>query len=577
MLEDTCSDDEERHVDASQACFVLHKLSRSSSSSEISPRKTASSAKRKRNAKQNIPPSSLPPCFRDEPPEYGVWRMEAFKQTWIDIENNIKEVFEVLNTKIFNEIQKFVHDKVFYDAQLELYLSPKSSSSRYTVGNARASKQIHAAFLRLRNVDSSDHTKTFVQLKLHLKKSNCHVASLLPYNFSSRGGVGAPLHTMMKQIVGITPDTADMDILASWYRAESDVKCPIVIIIEDAELCNSMVLAEFIVILSEWIAEIPLVLIMGMATSGEAIRKLLPGSAARHLHVHNFMFPSPDEYLEGIIEGVLLKGTPLFTVGCDALSFLFTQYQKYDSTVISFLRALKVACMEHFITQPLSFLCASLASNPAQTITEPHLHYASMLPSLQSKQSRNESDIQTELKVALKELGEQKERWNSTVACLLAVSNLVGMDFMKVFLEILEQQSCRTWFNEGNTAMDGRIFQQEHHNVANLSYTLLKKLRDASESTLHKVLTKWIEHTKGIQESGEEGGVMREHVKERRRPSAREKDGEVRTSLAGQPMLNKSSDTRLHNSAKTCHNGGIGNEPLCSTPISSTTPKNEGR
>ncbi|KAI5059520.1 hypothetical protein GOP47_0025839 [Adiantum capillus-veneris] len=497
MLEDPCSDDEATlpsHGDASQACFLLHTFSRTSSSAELSPRNVTFSAKRKRNTKEAIPP--LPPCFPDEPQEYGVWRMQAFKQTWMDIETNVKEVFEVLNTKIFKEIQKFVHNIVFYDAQLELYLYPKTSSSGgYTSGNARASKQIHAAFLRLRNVDSSDHTKTFVQLKMHLKKGNCHVANLLPYNFSSKGGAGAPLHTMMKQIVGISPDTADMDILASWHRAESNAKCPIVIIIEDAELCNSIVLAEFIVILSEWIAEIPLVLIMGMTTSGEAIRKLLPGSAARHLRVHSFMFPSPDEYLEGVI-GVLLKGMPVFTLGCDALSFLLIQYQKYDSTVISFLRALKMACTEHFVSQPLSFLCRS---NPVQTLVEPHLQYASMLPSLQSKQSVTDSDIRNEMDVALKELIEQKERWNSTVSCLLALSSLVGMDYVKIFLEILEL-SRRAWVNDGNTAMDDNRFHHEHHNQANLLSSLIKKLRDASESTLHKVLTKWIEHTESIQE-----------------------------------------------------------------------------
>lgn len=100
---------------------------------------------------------------------------------------------------------------------------------------------------------------------------------------------------------------------------------------------------------SEWIAKLPLVLIMGMATSGEAIQNLLPGSAARHLHLHNFMLPSPNEYLEGILKGVLLKPTPVFTIGSEVLNYLLIHYQKYDSTVTSFVRALKVCSSRLFI------------------------------------------------------------------------------------------------------------------------------------------------------------------------------------------------------------------------------------
>lgn len=40
-----------------------------------------------------------------------------------------------------------------------------------------------------------------------------------------------------------------MDILASWHRIPENAKHPIVIIVEDAELCNAEVLADFIITL----------------------------------------------------------------------------------------------------------------------------------------------------------------------------------------------------------------------------------------------------------------------------------------------------------------------------------------
>mgnify|MGYP002775459534 FL=1 len=79
-----------------------------------------------------------------------------------------------------------------------------------------------------------------------------------------------------------------------------------------------------------------------MATSVDAMRRLLPASAARRLHVHTFTLPSPNEYLEGVIKATLFNPTILFDICCDTLKFLIAYYEKYDSTVTSFLRALKV-------------------------------------------------------------------------------------------------------------------------------------------------------------------------------------------------------------------------------------------
>lgn len=514
---DASSDEEitAKEDDSSQACFVLRSGGSKNTmgcsvTNEQSPKKSTTCGKRKRAAKQDML-LFMPPSFTDEPDECGVWRMEAFQITWKNIEESIKEVFEVHNTKVFRQIQKFVHDTLFCDAQLELYLSPKTSKSASTCSSARVSKQLHAALLYLRNVDSSDHTTTFIELKNYLKKHDCHVANLLPHNFSSKAGVGAPLYSMMKQIVKISPDTADMDILTSWHRDAANVKFPIVIIIEDAELCNSMVLTDFIVILSEWIVALPLVLILGMATSREAMQKLLPASAARRLHVHTFTLPSPNEYLEGIIKGVLLNPTLSFDIGCDALRFLLSHYQKYDSTVTSFLRALKMACMEHFLSQPLSFLCTKPLEPSNQTHLEEVsnslkgtlLQYASMLPSVKSKQFDDGHDIGKEIAMALCMLKEQKGRLSTTLHCLLTAGKLLGMDFLKILSEILELQTQKilpNYIGHESVISNGDGFRMGHHEYTSAITSLLKKMRDAPEPTIQSVLTKWMKLTENLTE-----------------------------------------------------------------------------
>ena len=93
---------------------------------------------------------------------------------------------------------------------------------------------------------------------------------------------------------------------------------------------------------SEWLSQLPIVLVLGMATSVDAMRKLLPASAARHLHVQAFTLPSPNKYLEGVLKATLLNPSVFFNICCHTLKFLIGYYEKYDSTVTSFLRALKV-------------------------------------------------------------------------------------------------------------------------------------------------------------------------------------------------------------------------------------------
>ncbi|KAJ8429098.1 hypothetical protein Cgig2_018991 [Carnegiea gigantea] len=148
---------------------------------------------------------------------------------------------------------------------------------------------------------------------------------------------------------------ADMSSLASWYCGRGDSK-PVVIIIEDMERCCGSILTDFILMLSEWVVKVPTFLIMGVATTLDAPRSILSSNALQRLCPTKFVLGSPGEKMDALIEAVLLRPCSWFSLGHKVALFMRDYFLKHDGTLASFIRALKIACMQHFSTEPLSFL-----------------------------------------------------------------------------------------------------------------------------------------------------------------------------------------------------------------------------
>ncbi|KAJ7561744.1 hypothetical protein O6H91_03G039500 [Diphasiastrum complanatum] len=190
-------------------------------------------------------------------------RMEAFAIIWENIEKVIQDTLAAQHMYIFKKLQQWVLDRQFHDAQLKLYYANAGKASIIDSCNATrsslrqsqrmgvASNRIHTALLFVGAIDSSDSRAIFDGLTTYMKEHDCHVASLRPHNLSSKAVIHGALRSLLKQFTQHNPDTTDMEILAAWHTENSDQNSPIVIIIEDAECCNSMVLAELIIVLRD--------------------------------------------------------------------------------------------------------------------------------------------------------------------------------------------------------------------------------------------------------------------------------------------------------------------------------------
>lgn len=109
---------------------------------------------------------------------------------------------------------------------------------------------------------------------------------------------------------------------------------------------------------------------MGVATTLDAPRNILPSSVLQHLHLSKFHLGSPSEKMDAIVEAVLVRQSFGFCVGYEVAAFMRNYFLRQDGTLTSFIRALKVgdsvfsitatSCCPYHLTFPI--MCLSQSS-----------------------------------------------------------------------------------------------------------------------------------------------------------------------------------------------------------------------
>ncbi|KAL0309729.1 UNVERIFIED_CONTAM: Origin of replication complex subunit [Sesamum radiatum] len=313
-----------------QPFFVLHKAS--------PPRKSAAKTRRR------IDLSPKPSDSSTEENDDNL-RLETFNSLWSKTESIIKDVLKNLNANVFDEIDKWVHVS-FTAIRACRKLDCFSATSPYPILNsasiaaAGASRQIFTGLLFTKNMEFVDDILTFADLGVHLRSNGCYVANLTSLDFSAKSGVGGCLKTLLRQFLMVGIDAPDMSILASWYTEQENCESPLVVIIDDVERCCASVLADFLIMLREWVVKIPLILILGVATNVDALRNILCSNVCSYLSVREFTLGTPAERMDAVIESVLLRSES-FSIGKQVSTFLRNCFLRHDGTLTLFIRSLK--------------------------------------------------------------------------------------------------------------------------------------------------------------------------------------------------------------------------------------------
>ncbi|XP_056683459.1 origin of replication complex subunit 3 isoform X2 [Spinacia oleracea] len=362
-----------------------------------------------------------------------------------------------------------------------------------------------------------DDQLTFEELGNHLKSSGCHVANMSSLDFSAKNGIGGCLTRLLRKFLKVTLDDADMSILASWYCGHMECT-PVVLIIEDMERCCASVLSNFILMLSKWVVKIPVILLMGVATTFDAPGNMLSSNALLCLRTCKFVLGSPTQRMDAIAEAVLLRPCSWFSVGHKVALFMRDYFLKHDGTLTSFIRALKIACMEHFSSEALSFLLKDIdAEDDFQEIwKEKHAFIQDMVLKYSSELLSCRSDnvgapTSENLVQAIGELKRLHQRWATVVKCLQEAGKLQRVRLLDLYSEALDPDVHRSMIsdNQGESSSRNGSFSSQHGGFSKRTSTFkaVHKVRDLPSAALSELLNSWERHAVDICE-------IRDKVKE---------------------------------------------------------------
>ncbi|XP_024969052.1 origin of replication complex subunit 3 [Cynara cardunculus var. scolymus] len=444
-------------------------------------------------------------------------RMKNFHNAWVKIESTIKDVLHNINADVFNEIDGWVHRSFGAICSSGKPDTNKATCS-YPIVTDVTAKQIFTALVVMNNMEFVDDLQTFADLGIHLQSHGCHVANLSSVDFSAKNGIGGCLKSLSRQILKGSIDAADISILASWYMEQENSKRPVVVIVEDMDRCSGPVLSDFILMLSEWVIKIPVLLILGVATTLDAPKSILSSKAVQHLSPFKFFLGSPADRLDAIIEAVLVKPCSGFLLGHKVAAFIRNCFLRQDGTLTSLVRAVKMAIVQHFLMEPLSFIVKGLLdeevtqSGEPTSLSEAWPKQALDLPSCMRILSEPKTEA---LLGGASKMKELLNLWSCVVLCLYDAGKNQKTTLLDLYYEALDPKLYNLRHTEylesqpdsQRPSSTHGLHGQSFRNKGSLIGHTVRQVRDLPPAALFQLLEKWVKQTDGVKE-------MHEKVKE---------------------------------------------------------------
>ncbi|KAG0210938.1 Origin recognition complex subunit 3 [Mortierella sp. NVP41] len=144
----------------------------------------------------------------------------------------------------------------------------------------------------------------------------------------------------------------DMLVLERWYESLCEVsdragdrrrQPTLVIILQDFESFDHDTLQDFVTICSNYQDRIPFVLLMGLATSIDALHQGLPKAVLSRLQTRKFQMQQSSQCLTAIIEDLFIHANVSLMVGPLPLKQLIDQFIHYNFSVGGFISNLKAS------------------------------------------------------------------------------------------------------------------------------------------------------------------------------------------------------------------------------------------
>lgn len=505
-----------------QSFFVLHKVASPTLQSSRKARKRINSC----STASLRPPDSYNEALRGL--EQG---LRLFHVVWSNIESTIKDALRNINCSVFDALFSWIHESFEYVNSRKLP-DPSMATKCYPVmaslNHPASSEQLPTALVVTNNMEFVDDFQTFGDLAQHLKSRGYHAAKLTYSDFSLKSGVVGCLRSLLRQFLTVSTDAADISILASWYSEQGNHENPIVLIIDSVERCCRSVLSDIIIMLSEWVLKIPMILVLGISTTADAIRDLLPSNVLQHLSPSKFILESPAKRMDAIIDSLFLKHFSCFCLSHKVATFLRDHFLMQDGTLTEFIRALQIAGVLHFILD---------IPNSAGLVDDKCSHdftaaNVALLQERMIKQAFGLSAIRKDDELvpddelwihSLSELQRMYNEWSSFIQCLNEAGKYQKLTLLDLYCAVLDPLIHRCSKDDDQFQLAGSHTMTSSTCCFNGLHPCGKKcspiclaigsVRNISAMELYKLLNIWENHTAELGEFNKKIKELRSSMK----------------------------------------------------------------
>ncbi|XP_053688466.1 origin recognition complex subunit 3 [Sabethes cyaneus] len=153
----------------------------------------------------------------------------------------------------------------------------------------------------------------------------------------------------------------NFSVLQAWYHEKHehlDKKPNLTVIMPDFEVFAPDVLQDLILVLNSYAAELPFVLIFGVATSVTTVHSVLPYHVSSKIKLSIFQSEPSIVNLNKILNNVILTPSCPFHLSGKIFKLLVDIFLFYDFSVKGFIEGFKYAVMEHFFQGNIYALCS---------------------------------------------------------------------------------------------------------------------------------------------------------------------------------------------------------------------------
>lgn len=299
-------------------------------------------------------------------------RKQLFTSTWEPVEQLLVEIEHEINNTGVKEICNFVNHS---------YTRVESDEK----GRLERPFTEIATAVAFAGVNTGDHSKLFSLLQDMLIDEGHHVA-LLESQYSLT--LSSMIKFMLEQVATtlcndnesrsragglqdqsvLTSSKAisyDMSLLEVWWKQQKrqNQKERIVVIIQDFEGFAQMVIDDFIRIATSYCSTVPIVVVLGLATSYESVHQSLTMASISMLNVERFNLQRSKECIDGAIGKLFVQNRSILSFGAEAYRSLLDQFLLHNFSISGFVNKIKFAVMDFFYANPLSVLASMLGED----------------------------------------------------------------------------------------------------------------------------------------------------------------------------------------------------------------------